>query len=250
MRRIIYAISYLVAAVAGIGLLIFNHQAVEESRPVLQWIVIVFGIFFIVPGLYMIFSSLRYPRNQSQRESIPWMPVTIGVITLVWGVLMLCMPGGFLGRLNITFGGSLIIASFAQISWLARGRKRYIVPVWLYAIPVITCAVGIWMLLLPKDYQNPGSEQIFASIISGIGFIIWSVNGFMSLTQNKRDADGKPVKKKKQEATFEETGKRRIENSGKNETPEEIRMIPARNRDGEDSEEKSAEEESKTEETK
>lgn len=187
MRKVIYAIVYLAALIIGSVLLIFNHQAVENAQPTLHPVIIAAGIIFVIPGLYLLIASL-IPHKDSNGVIIsrPWISTVMGIIALVWGVLILCMPGGFLGYFNITLGVSLILAGLAQITWIVKGRKVNGAPVWLYLIPLLTIAAGVWVLLLKKDYQDPGREIINGCIIAGITLIIWAINGFGSLPRRKK----------------------------------------------------------------
>lgn len=124
MRKIIYALVYLIALVAGVCLLVFNHQAMEETRPVLRYVIMGAGVAFVIPGICFLIASLR-PRRDSNGVVVsrPWFSTIMGVIALVWGILLLCMPSGFLGNLNISLGVSLIIVSLAQIVWIVKGRR-------------------------------------------------------------------------------------------------------------------------------
>lgn len=189
MRKIIYALAYLIALVAGICLLVFNHQAVEESQPVLKYVMMGVGIVFIIPGLFFLIASLRPHRDANGViVSRPWFSTGTAIISLVWGVLLLCMPSGLLGNLNISLGVSLIIVSLAQIVWIVKGRRVNGAPAWLYIIPLATIAAGVWVMLLETDYQDPGKEHTIGSIISGAAFILWGINGFLSLPRRKKTA--------------------------------------------------------------
>ncbi len=193
MRKIIYALVYLIAFVSGICLLVFNHQAMEESQPVLRYVMMGAGIVFIIPGILFLIASLR-PHRDADGEIVsrPWFSTGTATISLVWGVLLLCMPSGFLGNLNISLGVSLIIVSLVQIVWIVKGRRINRAPSWLYITPLVTLAVGVWLILMRTDYQNPGQTHTLGSIIAGATFILWALNGFMSLPRRKRTA---PVKK-------------------------------------------------------
>lgn len=186
MKKIIYLITYIAAFVMGVILLIFNHQSVEESQPVLRPTIIAAGIVFVIPGLVLLSASLVPGKN---KNGVPWISTATGIIALVWGILMLSMPGGFLGNLNITLGVSLIIAAIAQTVWIIRGRRTNGAPVWLYIIPLIVILAGVAIVLLRVDYQNPGHDRQIGCVISGIAFIMWAANGFMSLPRRKHTAE-------------------------------------------------------------
>lgn len=187
MRKVIYAIVYLAALIIGSVLLIFNHQAVEDAQPVLHPIVIAAGIIFVIPGLFLLIASL-IPHKDSNGVVVsrPWISTVMGILTLIWGVLILCMPNGFLGHFNITLGVSLILAGLAQIIWIIKGRKVNGAPIWLYIVPLLTIAAGVWILILKADYQNPGKEVIQGCVIAGITLIVWAINGFGSLPRRKK----------------------------------------------------------------
>lgn len=189
MRKIIYALAYLIALVAGICLLVFNHQAVEESQPVLRYVMMGVGIVFIIPGLIFLIASLR-PRRDANGMIVgrPWFSTATAIISLVWGVLLLCMPSGLLGNLNISLGISLIIVALAQIVWIVKGRRANGAPAWLYIIPLLTMAAGVWVMLLKTDYQSPGEEHSIGSIIAGAALVLWGINGFLSLPRRKKTA--------------------------------------------------------------
>lgn len=187
MKKLIYFLVYLAAAIAGALLLIFNHQSVEAAKPILHTLIIGAGIVFVVPGIYQLIASMRPKRNAAGIiVSRPWFSTAMGIASLIWGILMLCMPDGFLGNLNITLGVSLIIAGLAQIVWIVKGRRTNGAPIWLYIIPFIVIAVGVITLMLKRDFQNPGHDQIVGCIISGIALLVWAVNGFLSLPRRIR----------------------------------------------------------------
>ena len=187
MRKVIYAIVYLAALIIGAVLLIFNHQVIENTQPMLRPVIIAAGVIFVIPGLCLLIASL-VPHKDSNGivVSRPWISTVMGIIALVWGVLMLIMPGGLLGYFNITLGVSIIIAGIAQITWIVKGRKVNGAPVWLYIIPLLTIAAGVWVLLIKKDYADPGHELIQGCIIAGITLIVWAINGFGSLPRRKK----------------------------------------------------------------
>ncbi len=210
MRKVIYAIVYLVALIIGAVLLIFNHQAVENTQPTLHPVMIAAGIIFTIPGLYLLIASL-IPHKDSNGVVVsrPWISTVMGIIALIWGVLILCMPGGLLGYLNITLGVSIIIAALAQMTWIIKGRKANGAPMWLYIVPLLTIAAGVWVLLLKKDYQEPGREIIQGCIISGITLIVWAINGFGSLPRRKKtlkdiEKETKRLAKEQEKAMKEE----------------------------------------------
>lgn len=192
MKKIVYALSYVAAVVFGILLLIFNHQAMISDDQILRNVIVGAGILFIVPGLLLLIASLKPKRNsQGEIVSRPWYPTAIAIAALIWGLMMICMPKGFLGNLNITVGVSLIIVSLAQLLWIIRDRKINGAPFWLYIIPAVLVCVGVIIILIPHDFQNPGQDKATGCIVSGIAYIFWAVNGFISLPKRTKVVDSK-----------------------------------------------------------
>ncbi len=187
MKKAIYFICYLVAFCVGILLLILNQQASVVDNSFLHYIFISVGIVFIIPGVSILFTNLFNNGNINQNNiSNSWASTLTGIISLIWGVLILIMPSGLFGNLNITLGISIIILAIAQVTWITKGKDKNGAPFWLYIIPVIVAAAGIAVLLLKKDFQNPGRELETGCIISGIALLLWCTNGFLSIPRRKK----------------------------------------------------------------
>lgn len=198
MKKVIYFITYLAILAAGIFLLIFSSQAALENQPSLRALIVAGGIIFVVPGLAQLIANLRPYRNKyGVIVPRPWYGTAMGIAALIWGVFMLCMPGGFLGNLNITLGVSLILASLAQITFIIKGRKTNGAPLWLYIIPLLTICTGVITLLLKEDFQNPGHDKVVGCIITGLSLIVLAVNGFLALPRRKFTAEELAEKSKK-----------------------------------------------------
>lgn len=186
-KKVIYAVVYLAAFIFGAILLIFNHQTVEDTRPILHPVAIAAGIVFITPGICLLISSLvTHKDSNGVVISKPWFSTVMGIIALIWGVLLLIMPDGVFGNFNISLGVSVVIVGFAQLSWIVKGRNINGAPVWLYIIPVLAIVAGIYVLIIKTDHQNPGRELIQGSIIAGITLVAWALNGFGSLPRRKK----------------------------------------------------------------
>ena len=180
MKKAVYFITYLVVAVIGLLLLIFNNQAtLSESLAVtLHNILIAGGIIFILPGVALLLMTLRPKRDESGNiVTRPWISTLIAAISLIWGITMVCMPYGFLHNLNITLGVSLLLAGIAQMVWIVKTASSTF---WRFIIPFLVIVAGILVVSVFNQSDNGSNAQI-ATIISGISFIAWGVNGFISL---------------------------------------------------------------------
>lgn len=201
MKKIIYSICYVLAFCIGIILLIFNHQASSTDASDHSFLINLFigvGVVFVIPGLSLLIANLRPKKEIPGEKPVNTLPTTLtGIIALVWGILILIMPKGLFGNLNITLGVSLIIIAFAQIIWIARGKEKNGAPLWLYIIPVLVAAAGVAILFLKKDYQTPGKELETGCIFAGIVLMFWAANGFLSLPRRKKtEADIEADEKK------------------------------------------------------
>lgn len=240
MRKLIYFITYLAALALGVTLLIFNHQTLEDERPVLHIAMIAAGVIFVVPGIVLLLASLRGGSAKGGNRR-PVLSTILGIASLVWGVQILVMPDGLLGRLNISLGVSLFIAAFAQIVWIVRGRRANGAPVWIYLLPLAVAVAGVAVIMLPIDWENPGAESRTGCIVSGIAFTLWAINGFLSLSRRRPAPVAKPAPAKPEITAASPSGTQVTEPGSPKETPEDTAKTDA------EKEEKDANKEIKTE---
>lgn len=206
MRRFLYFLVYLATAVAGIVLLIFNSQAAQEVRPVLHPLAIGTGVIFVIPGIYFLISSMRPKRDAAGFIiSRPILSTAMGVVSLIWGILILCMPNGVFGSFNITLGVSIIIAGLTQLKWIITNRHRNSTSVWGYIIPILAVAIGVFLLLIQTDFQNPKQDLIVGCIISGITLIACAVNGFFSLRRRTEKLETNETNETSDDSTIAES---------------------------------------------
>lgn len=223
MRKFVYALSYVAAVVFGILLLIFNHQAMVPDDRILRSVILGAGILFIIPGLLLLIASLKPKKNENgEIVAKPWYPTAIAITSLIWGLMMICMPKGFIGNLNITLGVSLIIVSLAQLLWIIRDRKINGAPFWLYIIPCVMICVGIIVILIPHDFQNPGQDMATGCIISGIAYVLWAANGFMALPKRIKKSDTEIANVDNSEKTEKVGYKEDVNKEDKNEKIERL----------------------------
>lgn len=214
MKKVLYACSYIAALVIGVLMLIFNYQALNSDQPVLRALVIASGVLFIVPAVILLLASLS-PKRDDKGEIIkrPWFTTVIAVLALIWGILMICMPSGLLGNLNITLGISLILVGIAQVIWIIKSKESTF---WRFIIPILSVCVGIITLTLLNNYPDAGNSAQWAAIVSGLTLVLWGINGFASLRskrilaveheagKNERKAEKEEKKAEKEEKKNEE----------------------------------------------
>lgn len=213
MKKAIYFICYVIAILVGMCMLIFNHDANIADNKTLHYVFMGLGIIFILPGLFILLATLRPKRDENGAIIARSIPSTVtGIISMVWGVLLLVMPYGIFGSLNVSLGVSLIIVGVAQIIWIGKESSQNGSPFWLYIIPILTVAAGVGVLILKKDYQDPGAEMQTGCIISGITILLWGINGFLSLprrikTEKDIESDKKRLESDEAKVSKEESKK-------------------------------------------
>ncbi len=185
LRRTIYFLAYLAAAVLAIIILAMSPKASHTISP-LRPVILATGIIFIIPGFFLLFSSI-FTRADARGEVVkkPWYVTTMGLLAMVWGIACLIAPDQFTANLPITLGISLLIIGATQLVWITRVRKAVKSSAWVYIVPFIIIAIGIVDLLWLPHYGNTGDNNTAACLISGIGALIWAINGIISLFPKK-----------------------------------------------------------------
>lgn len=206
MRKVVLSFTYAAALVIGALLLICNYQAMDADQSGLHNIIIAAGIIFILPGLFMLLASLK-PHRDAQGQIIkrPWYSIVIAAASLVWGILMVCMPGGLLGNLNITLGVSIALAGIAGIVWTVRTAPRVVVG---YIVSAACVVAGIVVLTALNDYPDNGRSAKMACIVAGIMLILWSLSGVPVLRYKSSakalERERRKIEKREQKAVRKE----------------------------------------------
>lgn len=171
-----YLLTYLAALALGIILIIFAGRT-----DLFKWIVIAIGILFILPGLGTLISSL-IPSKDAEGNLVrkPWFPAAMGIVCLVFGVILVCLPGFFAAYIVYTLGIMLILCGLAQIVYMSVVAHAVKMNKWFYLVPWLTLLAGIAVLLMGPD----GLENI-AVILTGIFLICYGVNGVWGMIIGK-----------------------------------------------------------------
>ncbi len=157
MKKINYAfIRAICALVAGIVLVMFPSEAGN-------YFVITIGALFMVPSLIGLISYF------AQRKEYPaFFPVdSIGGI--LFGLLLMLMPGFFANFLTFVLGFFLLIGGIQQLSTLIAARQWSKVPLVYYIVPSLIFLAGIYAI------TNPNGTRSTAFIIIGITCIFYAV---------------------------------------------------------------------------
>lgn len=188
MKKATYFIVYTATLVIGVLLLIFSQEPMTRTDPVsLRTVVIASGIVYIAIGIISFLFSLRKKETpEGVIKTRPWYLTAMSIAAIFWGSLIIVMSRPMTTTLAVTLGISLIIASFAQVIWIAGTTHTSGVSGWWYIIPFCVLGAGIIDITLVNDYANTGKSSSVACILSGILLLCYSLNGFISLKNLKR----------------------------------------------------------------
>ena len=157
MKRINYAfIRAVCALVAGVVLVLFPAEAGN-------YFVITIGALFMLPSLIGLISYYAH------RKDYPvFFPVdSIGGV--LFGLLLMLMPGFFANFLTFVLGFFLLIGGIQQLSTLIAARQWSKVPLAFFIVPSLIFLAGIYEL------TNPNGTRSTAFIIIGMTCIVYGV---------------------------------------------------------------------------
>lgn len=141
------------AIILGLVLVLWPGSAV-------QYLVIVIGVLFIVPGVISLVGYFR-ARSKSPDLSSSFPIESAGSILL--GLWLVSMPAFFVNILMYVLGALLVIAGIQQIVSLSTARKWTTVPVPFYLFPVLILLCGIVILAYP--FTVAASAFMFLGVV-------------------------------------------------------------------------------------
>lgn len=186
-----YFLTYLSALIVGVLLLVFTGKA-----DIFRWMVIIIGILFLLPSLWVIISGATGSKkngvrteyatdatggNNDTRRSHNVFLTVIGVCGLVFGVILLSMSGFFAQYIVYTLGVVLILCGLAQIVYMAAVSALAGVNRWFYLMPWLTLIAGIVVIFLGPD----GVGNII-TWLAGVFLVAYAVNGMVQMAVNRR----------------------------------------------------------------
>ena len=157
MKKINYAfIRAICALVAGIVLVMFPSEAGN-------YFVITIGALFMVPSLIGLISYF------AQRKEYPTFFPVDSIGGILFGLLLMLMPGFFANFLTFVLGFFLLIGGIQQLSALIAARQWSKVPLAYYIVPSLIFLAGIYAI------ANPNGTRNTAFVIIGITCIVYAV---------------------------------------------------------------------------
>lgn len=141
------------ALVLGLVLVLWPGSAV-------QYLVIVIGVLFIIPGVISLAAYLR-ARSKSPDFSSSFPIESAGSILL--GIWLVSTPAFFVNILMYVLGVLLMLAGVLQLVSLSSARKWTAVPVPYYIFPVLILLCGIVILAYP--FTVAASAFMFLGVV-------------------------------------------------------------------------------------
>ena len=161
------AVRALLILIMGIGLI-----AYADVAPTV--IVRALGLLFIIPGLVTALSAFV----SKQSAGAPILPSVVGGGSIFFGVILLLLPGLFVGILMYLLAALLILVSGLQllrlIGMLREGMHVHLL---YFFLPIATFLVGIYTLAYPSETAS------LPFIIMGYAATIYAVGELALITQ-------------------------------------------------------------------
>ena len=150
--RIIFALAL------GIILIIWPSKTIN-------YLVIIIGILFLIPGLI---SIMAYLSRNRQSPATMFLIESIGSCFL--GLALIIAPGFFVGALMYIIAIVLIFAGIFQIHGLIAFRRHTKTPIGFYVVPTIVLITGLVILF------NPFTVVETTFMILGVACVIYSIS--------------------------------------------------------------------------
>ena len=157
MKNINYAfLRAICALVAGVVLVMFPNEAGN-------YFVITIVALFMLPSLIGLISYFTH------RKDYPAFFPVDSVGGLLFGLLLMLMPGFFANFLTFVLGFFLLIGGIQQLSMLIAARHWSSVPIGYFIVPSLIFLAGIYALVNPNGTRNT------AVIGIGVACIIYAI---------------------------------------------------------------------------
>ena len=157
----------------SLSFLLVGLLMVAFPDKVTEWLVVIIGLLFLVPGLV---SVVSYFRSWSQKDATRMLLPVIGIGSTIMGTMLIVSPAAFIRWLMYALGILLLLAGISGCSDVLRMRRMAQVGWFFYVVPVLLCATGVYIVSRPMEAASlPFIIFGIASILYGIAGLVWSV---------------------------------------------------------------------------
>ena len=149
---------------------------------VFSWIIIILGIVFIIPGIYVIATLSSQNQEETLKEkNSPWINIACelvsGVGSVILGISMIGWHEAYMKFLPIIFGVILILGGCYHFCAMAMALRSFHLPLWLYIMPLTLTIEGSIITFAPKESINEHTIVL----MTGLGLIIFAINSITEL---------------------------------------------------------------------
>jgi len=168
MLKPAYLYYYIATLLAGLALIIFNSTA-----KIYEIIVFIIGAIVFISSGYILLTSL-FPGKKIKETGVKTSPIVWGPITggIIFGILLMAVPGFFVTYLIYTFGVLLVICGIIQLASVSGGMRHLELSGWFLAIPILAIVIGIAIIL-----SGPQEAKNIVMILSGAVLACYGLNG-------------------------------------------------------------------------
>lgn len=134
---------------------------------VIQWAVLFIGIISLLAGIIQVIVYFTNRNREGKQQSgLLWM----GILTLVWGALLLLQPAVWVNLFMVVMSVPMILLAISQLVLLVRKRRSGFIVPWVYYIfPVLLLLAGITVMF------NPFVTAVWLVFFVGIWVLAYGV---------------------------------------------------------------------------
>ena len=178
-----------------------------------KWLVMAIGALFLVPGIVGVATYVIQRRRQAnanepqpaddkktkEKKGKNIFPF-IGIGSILFGAVLLIIPGNFQNALLYILGAFLVLAGLAQIYRFLQLRKQYQLSALPYIVSALVSVAGIVVIVLnhnggtlPTKAGTTDSPAYWPSMIFGIASVIFGISEIIYAIQFRKEGE-KPAK--------------------------------------------------------
>lgn len=169
--------SCIFALAAGVLLLIFN-----DRNTLFSTIVQIIGVMMTIPSAIGVISSISSTLKPGNRKQTGWATAAGSALGLIFGVCLISMPRVFASAIIYTLAGIMIVAAVIGIAALVSSRLSGPSGVIFYIVPALMIITGVAVIIIGQPHLIDRT----AALITGIGLIVYSLNGFVAMIGDNR----------------------------------------------------------------
>ena len=171
-----FIFTYILTLIGGLLLAVFNSHA-----NIFEFIIIIIGILFLIPGIFTIIGSILSIRLSDKRlQTLNWLALIPSFGGVIFGSILMIMPNIFKNYLIITFGILLVVFGFIQLFNFLSGMRQLKISALYLIVPSLTLLCGAFILIL-----GPEKIESIVTLATGIVLICYSINGLIAYYTKK-----------------------------------------------------------------